>query len=210
MTTIAILGAGKVGTVLARLAVAAGYDTLIASSGDPAAIRLVVGVMAPGATATTATDAAGQGDLVVLAIPLGKYRTLPSARLAGKIVVDAMNYWPPTDGLLPEFEDTPSSPIVAAALPGARLVKALNHLDYHQLDEGARPAGAPDRRAVAIAADDEHATRAVARFVDRLGFDPVIAGPLATGVRFGPGSALFGVSTDRGHAQRLLAVAVPT
>lgn len=161
--------------------------------------------MAPGAAAASAADAARRSDIVILAVPLGRYRTLPAAQLTGKIVIDAMNYWPPTDGVLPEFDNTPSSPVVAAALPGARLVKAFSHLDYHQLDEDARPAGAADRHAIAIAGDDEQAVQAVADLVDRLGFDPVVTGPLATAARFGPGSDLFGTSASRIDVARLLA-----
>lgn len=206
MTVIGILGAGKVGTVLARLSVAAGYQTLIAGSGDPAAIELIVEVTTPGAVATSATDAVEQADIVILAVPLGKHRTVPLNQLAGKIAIDAMNYWPPVDGPIREFIDgTPSSVRVAAAMPGAHLVKAFSHLDYHQLEQDARPAGASDRHAIAIAGDNPSAVQTVCRLVDRLGYDPVIAGGLTTSNTFAPGSSLFGTSTTKAEVIRLLA-----
>ena len=205
MTTVGILGAGKVGTVLARLTIAAGYRTLISASGDPAAIELIVDVLAPGATAKTSADAAREADLVILALPLGKLGSLPMAELAGKIVIDATNYWPPTDGTIERFESNPdSSSVVAALLPDSRVVKAFNHLGYHELDEDGRPQGAPDRHAIAIAGDDAEAVRVVADLVDAVGFDPVVAGPLAAGIRLGPGGPLFGVSAPRDEVEDLL------
>lgn len=205
MTTIGILGAGKLGTVLARLSVAAGHHTVIAASADPGDIELIVEVLAPGAAARTSAQVAAEADLVILALPLSKYRTVPVPELTGKVVVDAMNYWPPTDGTVKEFEaGASSSEIVQAHLADARVVKAFSHLGYHELDEDGRPAGAPDRHAIAIAGDDEKAVRDVADLVDQLGFDPLVAGPLAAGAAFGPGTALFGVSTDHLSAENLL------
>jgi predicted dinucleotide-binding enzyme len=196
---LAVLGAGHVGPVIARLAIAAGYPVAIATSGDPEDIALITELVIPGARPRWASDAIAAADTVVLAIPLHRFAELDPGLLAGKIVVDAMNYWPASDGVLTAFEDggasgsaRGSSEIVARRLAGSAVVKALNHIGYHELEDRARPAGAPDRRAAGLAGDDPAAVAAVAELTSRLGYDPVRLGGLRAGRVLQPGGPVFG------------------
>ena len=193
VSTIGILGAGRVGSAIARTALRAGYAVHIAGSGPAADIQLIVDIVTPGAVAMSAADAVASADLVVLAVPMHKFRSVDPATLAGRIVIDTMNYWQPIDGDQHEFtgDARSSSEVVGDYFPGARLVKTLNHIGYHDLETDARPAGDPQRHALAIAGEPE-AAAVVAEVINRFGFDPVYAGPLASGAAFEPGSPIFG------------------
>jgi 8-hydroxy-5-deazaflavin:NADPH oxidoreductase len=196
---IAVLGAGHSGPVIARVAIEAGYQVSIAASGDPEKIELITQVLVPGAKPRWAADAVEESDIVVMAIPLHKFAALDASLVAGKLVIDAMNYWPPVDGVQAMFEDREhgSSEIVQRRLPQATVVKTLNHLGYHQLEDERRPAGSPDRRALGVASDDPRAAEVVAELVERVGYDAVRLGSLSAGRVLEPGGPVFGALLHR-------------
>jgi predicted dinucleotide-binding enzyme len=196
---IAILGAGHSGPVMARVAVEAGFQVVIAASGDPEEIALITEVLVPGSEPRWAADAVRDADIVVLAIPLHKFATFDPALVAGKLVIDAMNYWPEVNGFLAMFEDRQlsSSEIVQRRLARSTIVKTLNHIGYHELAEDRRPAGSPDRRALGVAGDDRGAVDVVAEMIERIGYDAVRLDSLSAGRLFEPGGPVFGVSLRR-------------
>jgi predicted dinucleotide-binding enzyme len=206
---IAVLGAGHTGPVIARVALEAGYRVSIAASGDPDRIALITQVLAPGAEPRWAADAVRAADIVMLAIPLHRFPAFDPDLVAGKLVVDTMNYWPPTDGVQEMFSggELGSSEVVANRLARSTVVKTLNHIGYHELDEGRRPAGSPDRRALGVAGDDPAAVDAVASVIERIGYDTVRLGSLAAGRLLEPGSAVFGAQLTRSEFQQALGAA---
>src|SRR5690606_25588310 len=151
--TVAVLGVGRVGTAIARALLDAGYRVLVAASGDPERIAPIARIVAPGAEPRWAKEAIADADLVVLSIPLHRVPDLDPAPLAGKIVIDGMNYWPPVDGVIPVFEDAPhgSSSVVQDLLTGSRVVKTFNHTGYHDLEPDRRPPEHPERLGLAVA-----------------------------------------------------------
>ncbi|MDX8030526.1 NAD(P)-binding domain-containing protein [Lentzea sp. BCCO 10_0856] len=187
---IAVLGAGHVGPVIARLALAAGCPVAIAGSGDPSRIEMITEFLAPGAVPRSAADALADADLVVLAIPWHRLGSLEPAMFAGKVVIDAMNHWPPADAPLGTSEE------VAARLTGAHVVKTLNHVAYQDMEP-------PNGRAVGLAGDSPAAVEAVREFLSRIGFDPVPVGPLTSGRLLEPGSPVFGAAVRRPELEKL-------
>jgi hypothetical protein len=185
--------------VIARLAVDAGYAVTIAASGDPEKIALITQVLVPGAEPRWAADAVDGADVVVLAIPIHRFAAFDSALVADKLVVDTMNYWPPVDGVQEMFEDHGygSSELVQQRLGSSTVVKTLNHLGYHELDDDRRPAGSPDRRALGVAGDEQDAVDVVAELVERIGYDAVRLGDLVAGRVLEPGGPVFGVALRR-------------
>jgi 8-hydroxy-5-deazaflavin:NADPH oxidoreductase len=183
-----IVGAGKLGTTLARAAIEAGYDVAISGSGPADDISLTVDVLSPGARGATTEEVVRHADIIALAVPAHRFRELPPYLFAGKILIDAINYWEPVDGADEDFATAPhgTSIVVRDHFPAARVVKSLNQLGYHELEETRRAKDAPDRIAIGAAGDDRLAVRAVMRLVDRLGFDPVDAGPLENGMALQP------------------------
>jgi len=185
MKTIGLIGAGHIGSQVARLAVSNGYEVVISNSRGPESLGDLVAELGPKARAASVVDAARAGDIVVVTVPLKNYRSVPVEPLAGKIVIDTNNYYPERDGHIPELDDesTTTAELLQAHLPTSKVVKAFNHIYAAQLTTDGRPAGTPNRRALVIAGDDAEAKRVVATLLDQFGFDTVDAGPLAEGWR---------------------------
>ncbi|MFR0693670.1 NADPH-dependent F420 reductase [Enterobacterales bacterium AE_CKDN230030158-1A_HGKHYDSX7] len=181
---IGIIGAGFIGRALGELAVKSGCEVMLSNSRGPRTLASTAASL--GCRVGTVEQAAAFGELVLLAIPFGRYPELPAAAFAGKVVLDAGNYYPQRDGCIAALEhrQTTTSQMLAQHLPGARVVKAFNAILERDLVADARPAGAVDRRALPIAGDDAQARQAASDLHERFGYDVVDAGVLAEGRRF--------------------------
>lgn len=193
MTTIGIIGAGHIGSQLARLAIAHGYDIVISNSRGPQTLADLVAELGDKAKAATSAEAGAAGDLVVVTVPLKNYREVPVEPLAGKLVLDTNNYYPQRDGQIAELDDesTTVSELLQAHLPTSRVVKVFNNIMAADLTTDGTPAGTPDRRALPIAGDDEQAKETVVALLDEFGFEAVDAGSLAEGWRFQRDTAAY-------------------
>jgi 8-hydroxy-5-deazaflavin:NADPH oxidoreductase len=188
--TIGFIGTGMIGGTLARLAVAADLDVVLSNARGNTDL---VDELGKQARAATVAEAAKAGDIVVASIPLNAYTQLPADALAGKVVIDTMNYYPQRDGRMAVLDsnELTSSELVQRHLAGSRVVKAFNSLDFHRLSTLARPSGADDRSGMAIAGNDPEAKAEVARLLDLLGYDAVDIGTLAESWRCEPGTPIY-------------------
>jgi 8-hydroxy-5-deazaflavin:NADPH oxidoreductase len=209
MKTIGLIGAGHIGSQVARLGLAHGYAVVIGNSRGPETLSALVAELGPNARAATAVDAAKAGDIVVVTVPLKNYRQVPVEPLAGKVVIDTNNYYPQRDGHIPELdnESTTTSELLQAHLPTSKVVKAFNHIYAAQLTTDGTPAGTKNRRALAIAGDDPEAKARVTELLDQFGFDTVDAGPLREGWRIQRDTPGYGPRRTAEELRNDLAVA---
>lgn len=186
MTVLGIIGAGHIGSQLARAAITHGYDVVISNSRGPETLADLVSELGSHARAATSTEAGAVGEFVVVTVPLKNYLDVPVEPLAGKIVIDTNNYYPQRDGQVAGLDaerDTVSG-MLQAHLPHSRVVKGFNNITAESLTTDVAPAGTPGRRALPIAGDDAQALTFVAAFFDELGFDTVSVDSLAESWRF--------------------------
>jgi 8-hydroxy-5-deazaflavin:NADPH oxidoreductase len=195
MTTIGFIGSGRIGSQLARLAVARGYDVVLSNSRGPQTLTGLVDELGPRARAATPAEAAAAADLAVVTIPLRALDTVPVEPLAGKVVVDTDNYYPQRDGHIAELDDetTTVSELLQRHLPTSKVVKAFNHIVFADLTTDGSPAGTPGRRGLVAISDDDEARGTVAALIDEFGFDPVEVSPLAEGWRVQRDTPAYGL-----------------
>jgi predicted dinucleotide-binding enzyme len=207
--TIGLIGAGHIGSQVARLAVRSNYNVVISNSRGPGTLSALVAELGPSARAATAADAAKAGDIVVVTVPLKNYQAVPVEPLAEKIVIDTNNYYPERDGHIVELdnESTTTSELLQAHLPTSKVVKACNHIYAAALTTDGQPAGTNNRRALAIAGDDPGAKATVTRLLDQFGFDTVDAGPLKEGWRIQRDTPGYGPRRTAEELRRDLAAA---
>lgn len=194
MTTVGLIGSGHIGSTVARLAVDAGHRVVLSNSRGPETLADAVARLGPRASAATSTETAATGDLVVIAVPVEAFPSLPAAALAGKTVIDTCNYGPERDGPIPELDGASltSSELLQRYLPDAVVVKAFNNIYFEHMLSLARPAGVADRSYLPIAGDSAPAKAEVVAFIDSIGFSVVDTGSLADSWRQGVDTPVWG------------------
>lgn len=209
MTTIGLIGAGNIGSQLARLAVANGYDVIISNSRGPETLAGLIAELGEHATAATPLEVAKAADIAIVTIPLKAIDTVPVEALAGTIVIDTNNYYPQRDGAIAELdaETTTTAELLQRHLPTSLVVKAFNHIYASALTEEGQAAGTDNRRALVIAGDDESAKATVASIIDQFGFDTVDVGALSEGWRIQRDTPAYGPRLNADELRAGLAAA---
>jgi 8-hydroxy-5-deazaflavin:NADPH oxidoreductase len=193
MDAIGFIGTGHVGVQIACAGVEAGYDVIVSNARGPSSLGPLVGELAGRASAATVDGAASAASLVVVAIPIGAFASVPVAPLAGKTVIVTSNYNRDREGAVPALDNgqTTVPGLLQAHLPGAHVVRAFSHIDSAEITTDGRPAGTPHRRALAIAGDDAAAKKTVAAIYDAVGFDTLDLGGLDDAWRVDRGQPAF-------------------
>ena len=206
METIGIIGAGEVGSQIARAALLNGYKVVIANSRDPESLTELIKDLGPGASAATAKDAALAGDFIVIAVPLKLKNNMPTEELAGKIVIDTNNYMPWRDGHFPLINSGEKTvhELRQEQLPDSKIANAFNHIQAPTLFHLARPKGAPDRIALTVSSNSPEAIALVTRLYDQFGFDTVDNGALSESWRSGPATPVWETSLKGGQGKEAL------
>lgn len=208
--TIGFIGSGNIGSQLARLAVKQGFDVVLSNSRGPETLQPLIMELGDHARAASVSEAAAAGDAVVVTIPLKAYGDVPVEALAGKTVIDTMNYYPQRDGNIPELDDesTTTSELLQAHLPDSHVVKAFNNIVAEHLTTQGSSAGRPNRRALPIAGDDPASKEWVGSLISEFGFDAVDAGPLSEGWRWQRDTPAYVTALDAQGLEQALAEAV--
>ena len=209
MTTIGIIGAGHIGSQVARAAITAGYDVVISNSRGPETLADLVEELGPKARAATAVEAAAAGDFAVVTVPLKNYTRVPVAELAGKVVIDTNNYYFERDGHIEELDNGTATVtgLLQAHLPTSRVAKGFNAIEFGDITTDGTPAGTSGRRALATASDFDDAAALATAFYNEVGFDTVNLGPLSESWRVDRDQPAYGARGDVDEITALLAQA---
>jgi predicted dinucleotide-binding enzyme len=212
VTTFGIIGAGNIGSQVARAVIALGHDVVIANSRGPETLSALVEDLGPAARAATAQEAGAAGDVVVVTVPFGKFRDVPVEPLAGKIVLDTNNYYWERDGRFAELDrgEATTSGLLQEHLPKSKVVKAFNHIGASEITSDVAPAGTPGRRALAVSSNHPDAIAFVVDLYDRIGFDTVDVSPLSESWRVERDRPAYVVTQKKAEVEANLAKATRT
>jgi predicted dinucleotide-binding enzyme len=201
---IGIIGAGHIGSTLARRLTSLGHDVTVANSRGPETLKDVAA--ATGAHTATVGDAAKDKDVVIVTIPEKSVPDLPKGLFndSHTVVVDTGNYYPRRDGEIADIESGMTESRWVSTQLGRPVVKAFNTIYAKHLLENGRPKGDRERIALPIAGDDQNAKAVVSRLIDELGFDPVDYGGLDDSWRQQPGTPVYGKDLPSDRARKAL------